>query len=137
MKQHEIRDLKDDLLETWVRRKLIDAKTEKAIRETFVTKMQIDAIQKGIYEKESEIREITDTQERLRENISALEHHEKEAAKYIRSLSAEEDKLKALKEEIKRDRLQKGQLQKKLTSQISEIRFTMDFPRSGKAEDAK
>ena len=137
MKQHEIRDLKDDLLETWVRRKLIDAKTEKAIRETFVTKMQIDAIQKGIYEKESEIREITDTQERLRENISALEHHEKEAAKYIRSLSAEEDKLKALKEEIKRDRLQKGQLQKKLTSQINEIRFTMDFPRSGKAEDAK
>jgi len=65
--------------------------------------------------------EITNTQDRLRENISALERHEKEAAKYIRSLSAEEDKLKATKEGIKRDRLQKQQLEKKLTAEINKI----------------
>jgi len=53
MKQHEIHDLKDDLLETWVNKKLIDAKTERAIQETFAIKKEISAIQRGIFEKES------------------------------------------------------------------------------------
>jgi len=135
MKQHEIRDLKDDLLETWVNKKLIDAKTERAIQETFAIKKEISAIQRGIFEKESEVLEITNTQDRLRENISALERHEKEAAKYIRSLSAEEDKLKATKEGIKRDRLQKQQLEKKLTAEINKIQFTMDFSKSAEVDE--
>ena len=136
MKQHEIRDLQEDLLETWVRKKAIDAKVENAIRDTFAVKKQIDLIQKGIYEKESDIREVTNTQERLRENISALERHEKEAAKYIRSLSAEEDKLKSLQEGIKNDRHRKKQLEIQLTAKINEIKFTRDFPRT-EAEDSK
>lgn len=136
LKEHEIRDVNEELLETWVRMKLIDAGTERAIRETFSMKAQISSIQRGVYEKESEIREVTDTQERLRENISALEHHQKEAAKYIRSLAAEEDKLKALQEEIKQDRQRKKNLEKKLTTKINEIELHKSFPRSN-TDDSK
>lgn len=136
LKEHEIRDVNEELLETWVRMKLIDAGTERAIRETFSMKAQISSIQRGVYEKESEIREVTDTQERLRENISALEHHQKEAAKYIRSLGAEEDKLKALQEEIKQDRQRKKNLEKKLTTKINEIELHKSFPRSN-TDDSK
>ena len=129
MKQHEIRGLPEETLENWVQRKRIDSKTEQAIRDTYALQKQIDAIQRGIAEKEADVREVTDTQERLRENISALERHEKEAAKYIRSLASEEDKLKSLKTQIKADRQQKMQLGKKLTTMINEIKFTKDFPR--------
>ena len=134
MKQHEIRGLSEELLENWVQRKKIDSKTEQAIRDTYALQKEIDALQRGIAEKESEIREVNDTQERLRENISALERHEKEAAKFIRSLSAEEDKLKSLKAQIKADRQQKMQMGKKLTTMINEIKFTKDFPRENTEE---
>ncbi len=130
MKQQEIEDIKEDLLDTWVQKKLVDANVEKAIRETFAIKRQMDAIRKDIYEKESEIREVRDIQEHLRENISALERHEKEAAKYIRSLSAEEDKLKALQEGIRKARQQKKHLEATLTAKINAIEFAKDFPRT-------
>ena len=67
------------------------------------------------------------TQERLRENISALEHHEKEAAKYTKSLSAEEDRLKALQATIKQNRQKKIQLEKETIEKIS---YKKEFPRA-------
>ena len=130
LKQHEIHDIKQDLVDTWRSKGLIDAKTTGLIEQTMALKKEIDTIQKGIYDKESETREIDSTQERLRENISALERHEKEAAKYIRSLAAEEDKLKALKEEIKRDRLRKKQLEATRSAKINGINYNKEFPRT-------
>ena len=80
MKDYPIRDIDEQLLGKWVKGKLVDSKTERAIRDTFIIKKQISDIQRGIYEKESEVREVQSTQEHLRSNISALEGHEKEAA---------------------------------------------------------
>lgn len=136
MKQHELSDLKEDLLETWVRKKAVDATVERAIRDTFAIRKQMDTNRKDILERESEIREVNSIQEHLRENISALERHEKEAAKYIRSLAAEEDKLKALQEGIKRCRHHKKELEAKLAAKINAIEFTKDFPRT-ETEDSK
>lgn len=134
LKDHEIRDLSVDLLETWVNKKMIDSNTEQAIRTTFGIQKQIKEIQNGIYDKESEVREITSTQKRLRDNISALEGHEKEASKYIRSLGQEEDKWKGLQDSIKTDRQKKKNLEVTLSSAISAIQFSMDFPRMAAAD---
>ncbi len=130
IKEYEIRDVQEDLLQKWVRDKLIDSATERAIRDTFSIKRQISDIQRGIYEKESDIREIQSTQQHLRSNISALEGHEKEASKYIRSLAQEEDKLKTLQNEIKADRLKKKNLETKLTANVGVIKFNKDLPKS-------
>lgn len=129
LKEHHLQDLKEETLDTWVKKKLIDADVEGAIREAFTIQKKIDSIMKGIYEKESEIREVNSTQQRLRDNISALERHEKEAAKYIRSLAAEEDHLKTLQESIKQDRLKKKQLEKKKKSMLDSITYKREFPR--------
>lgn len=129
LKEHLIADLKEETLDEWVEKRLLDTKTEKAIRETFTRKKEIQAIMKKIYELESEVREVTTTQQRLRENISALEHHEKEAAKYIKSLATEEDRLRSLQKEIKQERHSKSQLEKKMTVMINAISFKKEFPR--------
>lgn len=128
MKEHSIEDLKEETLDTWVEKRLLDERTETAIRATFTMKKEIRAIMKGIYDKESEVREVTSTQERLRENIAALENYEKEAAKYIKSLSSEEDKLKSLQQNIKRDRHGKMQQEREMKAMIEKISFKKEFP---------
>ena len=129
LKEHLIQDMKEETLDYWVEKHLVDADTERVIRETFARKKEIQVIMKGIYEMESEIREVTSTQERLRDNISALERHEKEAAKYIKSLAAEEDRLKSLQAGIKRDRHRKLEIERKMKSTIDAISFKKEFPR--------
>ena len=137
MQEYELRDVKEEDLERWVRKKLIDSSTEKAIRSTFGIKDEISAISRGIYEKESEIREVESTQRRLRENIAALGGHETHAAKYVKSLASEEDRLKRIQEQIKKDRNQKKQFEAKLTSDISKVKFSKEFPRSTSDDAAR
>jgi hypothetical protein len=129
LKEHLIRDLSKENLDAWVEKRLLDKKTEDAIRASFKTKREIQSIMKGVFEKEGEVREVVSTQERLRENISALEHHEREAAKYIKSLSAEEDRLKALQTAIKQHRAKKMQMEKEMNAMIEKISFKKEFPR--------
>jgi hypothetical protein len=128
-KEHLIRDLKEETLVSWVEKRLLDKKTEEAIHESFKKKKEIQSMSKAIYQKEAEVREVTSTQERLRENISALERHEKEAAKYIKSLSAEEDRLKSLQTDIKHHRHWKLQLERQMNEKTNEIAFKKEIPR--------
>ena len=130
LKEHLIKDLSVETLDTWVEKRLLDKQTEDVIRASFKTKREMQSIMKGVFEREAEVREVMGTQERLRENISALEHHEKEAAKYIKSLSAEEDRLKALQATIKQNRQKKMQLEKEMNSTIEKISYKKEFPRA-------
>ena len=130
LKEHQIQGLQEETLDLWVEKKFINAMTESAIRDVFAIQKQIDSIVRGIYEKESDIREVTSTQTRLRSNISALEHHGKEAAKYIRSLEKEEDQLKALQGTIKQDRTAKKSLEVKMKLMIQNISFKKEFDRN-------
>ena len=54
-----------------------------------------------IYEKETELREINSTQQRLREHMKALGKLDHDATEYIKSLSAAEDDLKKAEADIK------------------------------------
>ena len=130
LKENLIKDLSVETLDTWVEKRLLDKQAEDAIRASFKTKREMQSIMKGVFEREAEVREVMVTQERLRENISALEHHEKEAAKYIKSLSAEEDRLKALQATIKQSRQKKMQLEKEMNSTIEKISYKKEFPRA-------
>lgn len=141
--REEITDLKefdilsevdDEKLAEWVNKNLLDKDVEKIIAEILVKKKDISKIERGIYDKQAEIGEISSTQSRLREIITSLDGHEKEASKYIKSLSAEEDKLKALKDEIKNDRQKKKDLEKALNTKAVSINFSKEFPRSASDE---
>ena len=96
-KQYEIRSLDKDEYDRWVAKSYLDAPTADALKKTFELRKQITFWERDIYEKEGEEREINRNQSHIRENISALENHTKQAAKYINSLEEEEEKLKAAK----------------------------------------
>ena len=128
LKEHELCDVDEELLNTWVEKKLVDADTERVIRESIVLKTNSDEIMKEVYAKESEIREIENTQRRLRDNIAALNRHDKEAAKYIRSLATEEDKLKSLQEAIKKDRNRRKELESSRVKMLEKVEFSKVFP---------
>ena len=130
LKEHPIRDVTQETLDSWVQKQLLDKQTENAIRASFKTKREIFAIMKGVLEKEGEVREVVGTQQRLRENIAALEHHEKEAAKYIKSLSAEEDRLKAVQTAVKQSHQRKMQMEKEMNAMIEKISYKKEFPRT-------
>lgn len=134
MKQHAIRHLDEDEVQKWVRRGMLDKAVESSISKTFSIRKQISALNMEFVEQEAEVREINSNQDHIRENISALEHHSKQAAKYIAYLEEEEVKLKSAQEAIKRNRAKKQQLEKELTSIIDSIRFTKDLPKASYTE---
>lgn len=135
LKEHDIStEVDSELLSEWLRKNLVNTETERSINEVLGIKKKISTIERGIFDKQSEITEITSTQTRLQKIISSLEGHEKEASKYIKSLSAEEDKLKALTDEIKKDKEKKKGFQKTLNAKSASIKFSKEFPRSGSEE---
>ncbi len=134
LKEHEVTDVDNDLLSKWVEKELVNSETEKKIKDVLNVKKEISKIERGVYEKQSEIREITSTQERLRQIISSLEGHEKEAYKYVKSLSTEEDKLKQLTSDIKKDQSKKKELEKTRATKATAIHYEVKFIRSAAEE---
>lgn len=128
LQEYELSDVDDELLDSWIEKKLIDAVTEHVVREAIALKKKSDEIMKEVYAKESEIREVESTQRRLRDNIAALNRHDKEAAKYIRSLSTEEDRLKNLQDDIKKDRNNRKILEAKRIEMLRAVEFSKNFP---------
>ena len=125
--EDDIRYLSSDLLDSWVEDRLISKKIELAIRSTFNVRKDIDYIMKAVCKKEGEVLEVTSTQERLRENISILEHCEGAADRYIDGLSDEEDKMKSLRQAIKQYRHRRTQMERELTSSINDITYEKKF----------
>ena len=126
---YPLRTLPSDTASTWYTKKYLDAPTEQSLRETFSLRNDITSIEKQIYEKESEVREATSAQEQLRSNIAALEHNQKDAAKYIKSLGTEQDKLDGLRLEIKASQSRKKDLERKLSTMIDAMKMSKKIPK--------
>ena len=124
MKEYGIRfDVTDDNLSDWVAKGIITTQIQSQIKTTFEIKKDVAEIERDIYDKESEIREIKSNQEHLQKLISSLEGHEKEAAKYVKSLSTSEDSLVATQKAIKAQRQKKKNLETRLRKLIHEISY--------------
>jgi len=77
----------------------------------------------SIYEKETEIREAKDHQDRLRKNIEVLSKESQDQKKYINELGREEDKLNQLYNSIKVDRAKKKQLELDASRAANDISY--------------
>ena len=80
---------------------IISSKVEKEISAVLALKKLIHQLERNIVDMESEMCDIISTQDRIKGIISHMEGHEKEALRYIQSLSEKEDKLTSLQEVIK------------------------------------
>ena len=128
MKEHGIRhDVTEEKLSEWVSKGILTSDIEMPIKKVLILKKQIAQIEHNIYEKESEIREIKSNQQHLKELISSLEGHERDAAKYVKSLSASEDLLVATQKAIKSDNLKKNSLKSTINKLVDGLSFENKF----------
>jgi len=106
-----ITDLTDEIIESWFTSQYISKDIRDELNNIRNLKKAANQISVSIYEKETEIRESQDHQERLRKSIGVLEATPNEAKKYIQELGREEDKLNQLYNSIKVDRGKKKALE--------------------------
>ena len=66
---HPLRNLASDTANSWISNKYLDDATEQTLKETFSLRNEITSLEKRIYDKESEVREVTSSQEQLQSNI--------------------------------------------------------------------
>ena len=119
-----VRDIDQEKLDRLIRKKFIDEPTAAELQKILRLKSELDVLAANIYEKESEVREIKDTQARLRENIDAVESFNKtEASKYVKSLAIEEDRLKSTQNAIKLEKTKRQQKDKELNHLCNDIKF--------------
>ena len=124
MQKTLVNQLTREVVENYDAKKWISREVLNELKASLQCRRDIDGFVEQIYAREEEMREVMDTQSRLRSNISALEGNKVEAAKYIKSLAAEEDKLKALQARIKQHRAEKQALQRQLEEQTQRISFS-------------
>ena len=119
-----VNQLTREAVDRYSAKKWISTEVLDELRATLKCRRDIDGFVEQIYAREEEMREVKDTQSRLRSNISALEGNKTEAVKYIKSLGAEEDKLKALQQRIRQHRTDKQAMQRQLEDQTQRISFS-------------
>jgi len=123
-----IADITQEDLDKLVDKEFIDEATVLELQKVLKFKADIAATGVLIYEKESEVREIKDTQQRLRDNIDAVENFNKsEASKYVKSLAAEEDRLKSTQSFIKQEKAKRQALEKELQKTCNDLKFTRNM----------
>lgn len=119
-----VTSIDQEKLDRLIRKKFIDEPTAAELQKILRLKSEINVLGANIYDKEAEVREIKDTQARLRDNIDAVESFNKsEASKYVRSLATEEDRLKSTQNAIKTEKTKRQQLEKELRQLSNSIKF--------------
>ena len=123
-----VTNIDQEKLDRLIRKKFIDEPTAAELQKVLHLKSELNAVAAAIYEKESEVREINDTQARLRDNIDAVESFNKsEASKYVRSLATEEDRLKSTQNAIKVEKTKRQQMEKELNHLCNDMKFNRNM----------
>jgi hypothetical protein len=93
----------DNQIKLWFNDKVIKPEVEQALRKIIQQKNEIAAYDSQIQTRQTQITNITQDQQRLRENMKALKGSVEEKAlvqRYTRELNSQEDKLEAVRTEI-------------------------------------
>ena len=125
-----IRNISTDLLAYWSSSGYIDWKTKGKIEELLKLSGEISQLENQVEELDEEKDEIFEDQERLRENLKALGESADERKlkeRYVKEFSTGEDRLKAIKKEIKELNDRKNKLEEKLNKAINNIELTKEI----------
>jgi hypothetical protein len=110
----------------FVQQKSIDKTIEDALRKILAQKAVVSDLSDQASEREDDTTKIFDDQQRLRENMKALKGSAEEKVllqRYTRQLNDQEDRLEALKKEMKDLEAKKDAAQSALDKMIQELSF--------------
>ena len=115
-----------DQLRLWVESKYIDRKTSEAVEECVQLYEKAAALVRRVQERDREISEIFQNQERLRKNLQALGGSQDEKGlreRYVAELSNEEDKIAQYRAESKNMREEKDKREEELRARLGRLNF--------------
>lgn len=115
-----------DQLKSFMSSKYLDKETEKTIRDLIDVQEKIAKLDRTIHARDESLKTIFKNQERLRQNLQVLGTRQEETElrqRYIKQLSAEEDKVQALTKEIEELKAQKHELELGLAEKLKTFQF--------------
>jgi hypothetical protein len=114
----------DDTIKLFVSEKTIKPEVEQALRKIIDKKSQLAGLDHEIQNRQGEVNTINQDQQRLRENMKALKGSAEEKAllqRYTHELNDQEDKLQAVRSEMAKLELQRGEKREQLDRMLQEI----------------
>lgn len=123
---HALTQLKHDDVTVWLTNKWIDDHTRQILLSLVELQGKVVDLVRRVQQREQAIGEIFHNQERLRANLQALGATQDERGlreRYVAEMSNEEDRLKELREEVRRDKQLKESLEHDLRERLGSLAF--------------
>lgn len=115
-----------DDLSVWLTNRWIDEQARLVLGSLIDLREQTNELARKIQQREQSIADIFQNQERLRQNLAALGSTQDERGlreRYVGEMSQEEDRLKELREEVRRDKTLKESLEHDLRARLATLTF--------------
>ena len=126
METHAITQMSRDDVTVWLNNRWIDEHTRQVLYSLIDLQAQVSDLGRRIQQREVSIHEIFHNQERVRANLQSLGTSQDERGlreRYVADLTSDEDRLKDLREEHRRDKQLKDALEHDLRERLSSLTF--------------
>ena len=121
-----VSNMTPDVLVTWVQNKSISDAARRALQQLADQKRQIADVNEQINTTQGEINDLTNDQQRVRQNIQSLNNvsgQQDQVQNYARQLAAQETQLATLRDRASQLKKQKSTLESSLNSMIEKLEF--------------
>ena len=129
--QIAVSNISDDQIALILRGRNVAAGIEPQLRAVAAKSRELAEVQRGIFDRQAEIRRISEDQGRVRENLKALKGSDAEKAlteRYTRQLSAQEDRLDALRRELADAEANRAAKQQELSQLVAALAVDVELP---------
>jgi hypothetical protein len=129
--QVAVSNISDDQIALILRGRNVAAGVEPQLRAVAAKSRELAGVQRGISDRQAEVRRIGEDQGRVRENLKALKGSDAEKAlteRYTRQLSAQEDRLDALRRELADAEADRAAKQQELSQLVAALAVDVELP---------
>jgi hypothetical protein len=126
-----VSNMSDDQIALILRGRNVAAGIEPQLRAVAAQSRELARVQRLIVDRQTEVRRIGEDQARVRENLKALKGSDAEKAlteRYTRQLSADEDRLDALRKEIASAEADREAKQQELSRLVAALSLDVELP---------
>ena len=124
-------NITDDQIALILRGRNVAAGLEPQLRAVTAKSRELAEVQRGISDRQAEVRRIGEDQGRVRENLKALKGSDAEKAlaeRYSRQLSTQEDRLEVLRREIEAAEADRATKQQDLSRLVAALSLDVELP---------
>jgi hypothetical protein len=123
---YQLSNITGDQIKFFLTQKMINSEVEQALRRVIAQKNSIAALDAETTDRKSKVSEISEDQQRVRENMKALKGSTEEkalVARYVRELNEQEDRVQSLRRELADLQQKRESAQKALDAMIDTLQM--------------